>query len=90
MDEVLDNLLLAIHRDRTPAGELVQVDTIAAPAEAQLDPMVDRPLPLHAFPEAGLRQKVDRAVLQHPRSHRRLQLVAGADLKHHRLDALQV
>ncbi len=89
-DEVLDDLVLAVHRDRTPSGELVHVDAVALPTEPQLDAVMDHTLLLHTVTDTRLVQQVDRVLLQHARPDPLLDVVAAADLEHDRLDALQV
>src|SRR5215213_8292981 len=88
--EVLDHLLLAVDHDLAPAGEVGEVDAVADPAEAQLDPVVDRPLPVHSLPHARLAQELRGGVLQHPGPDGGLDLLAASELEHHRFYALQV
>src|SRR5919112_2973407 len=87
--EVFDDLLLAIDHDVAP-GKIGEVDAVAAPAEAQLDPLVDGPLAVHPLSDARLPQESRRLVLEHTGTDRRLHLLAAAQLEHDRLDALQV
>jgi hypothetical protein len=89
-DEVLDHLVLRIHGDRLAAGELGQVDPVAARREAQLDAVMDEPFAREALADADRRQQVDGALLEHAGAQRALDLVAAARLEHHRLDAGEV
>lgn len=82
--------MLGVKRDRSATGELAQGDTVASSAEAQLDPMVREAFLLQTFTEARLDQQVDRALLQHARPNRSLDLSAAANLEHDRLDALEM
>ena len=89
-EQVLDDLLLAVHRDAAAAGQLGEVDPVPAPGEAQLDAVVHEPLALHPVAEPALDQQVDRALLEHAGADALLQVRAAAHLEHHRLDALLV
>ena len=51
VDQVLDHLLLAVDRDRPPAGEIGQRDPVALAVEAQLDAVMHQPLAVHPLPE---------------------------------------
>ena len=88
-DEVLDDLLLAVHDDAAP-GELGEVDAVPRPREAQLGAVVRHALGIHALADAGFAQRVGGAVLEYARAHPRLDVVATASLEHDRVDALQV
>ncbi len=88
--EVLDDLLLAVHHDVPPTRQVVEVDAVSAPAEAELDAVVDRPLPVHPLPKARLPQELRRAVLQDAGADRRFDLFAASKLDHDRFDPLQV
>ena len=77
-DEVLDHLLLAVDRDRPPAGELGEVDAVPAPVEAQLEAVVDEALAVQALAHAGLVEQVDRALLEHAGAHARLDVRRGS------------
>ncbi len=89
-DQVLDDLLLAVDRDRPPAGQRAQVDAVALAVEAQLDPVVDEPLAVQPVAQAGVGQQLDRALLEHPGAHPLLHVLAAARLEHDRPDPLEV
>ena len=61
---------------------------MALAAEAQLDPAVDHPLAVQAVRDAGLRQHVDGALLEHARAHAVLDVLARAGLQHDAVDPL--
>ena len=89
-DQVLDHFLLAVDRYRQPVGQVGEVDTVTAAVEAQFDPVVDGPLPLHPLTDADLLQQLGGAVLEHTCPDRRLQVFAAATLEHDGVDPLQV
>jgi hypothetical protein len=88
--EILHDLVLAVHRDRPPAGELVHIDAVALPAETQFDPVVDHPFLLHPITDTRVGQHVNRVLLEHARPDSVFDVVAAAVLEHDRLDALKV
>ena len=89
-DEVLDDLLLAVDRDRPPAGEPAEVDAVALAVEAQLDAAVDERLAVQTVAEAGVGEQLDRALLEDARADAVLDVLAAAVLEHDRLDPLEV
>jgi hypothetical protein len=89
LEQVLHDLLLAVDHDRA-ADQAGEVDPVAAALVAQLDPLVDGALAVHALADPGLAQRVHRALLEHARAHALHHVVAVARLEHDRLDALQV
>src|SRR5262249_34649434 len=89
-DEVLDHLVLGVDRDRPTAGQPVEIDAVAAAAEAQLDAVVDGPLPVQPLADANLGQQIDRPLLQHAGPDRRLDLTACPPFEDDGFDFLQV
>ena len=89
-DQVLHHLLLPVHHDRAPAGQVGKVDAVPAPVEAQLYAAMNEPLAAHALARAARFEEIHGALLQHARAHAALDVVAAADLDDDRLDALQV
>jgi hypothetical protein len=85
LDQVLDDLLLAVDRDR-PAGQLLERDPVPLPVEAQLDALVDQPLGVHPRAEPDLVHQVHRRLLEHPGAHALLHVLPVAHLEDHRLD----
>jgi hypothetical protein len=63
---------------------------VAAPAEPQLDAVVDHPLAPHPLADAELGEQVDRPLLEHAGADTVLDVVARAVLEDDRLDALSV
>ncbi len=84
-DEVLGDLGLRPDHDVAP-GQLLHVDADAAPAEAQLEPVVGQPERVHALGRADLAQDVDGAVLEDAGPLAGLDAVARAGLEDHRVD----
>jgi hypothetical protein len=89
-DQVLNDLLLAVNRDAAAVGQLVERDSVALAAEAQLNAVVHEPLPLEALAHAHLEQEVDGALLEHAGADAALYVVAVASLEDDRLDALEM
>ena len=89
-DEVLDDLLLAVDRDALPAGQVREVDPVRAAGEPQLDALVHHPLAVQPLGHSHLAQQVDGALLQHPRAHPRLDVVAVPGLDDHGVHAQAV
>ena len=79
--------MLRVHGDVLAAGELVHVDVVRAPVEAQVHAAMEEGLALEALAHARLREEVHGALLQHARADRALDLLARARLDHHRADA---
>jgi hypothetical protein len=84
-DEVLEHLVLGVHRHRPSAAQLGEVDSVHPAAERQVDALVDEPVAHHPVPHAGLAHEVDRALLQDSRLDRLLDRLAGLQVDHHRL-----
>ena len=57
---------------------------------AQLDALVDRALAVHPLADAGLAQRVHRALLEHAGAHALHDVVLVAVLEHDGLDPVQV
>ena len=89
-DEVLDDLLLAVDRDRPAVGEPAEVDAVALAVEAQLEAAVDERLAVQTVAEAGVGEQLDRALLQDARADPVLDVLAAAVLEHDRRDPLEV
>ena len=82
--------MLGVNRNAASAGELAEVDAVAASAESQLDAVVHQALAPHSIAQAGFIQQVDGALLQHAGPDTLLDVLPAPGLDHHRLDALQV
>ena len=89
LDEVGDDPVLAVDRDRAAAGQLAHRDPVAPSREAELDAVMDEALRLDAAGEAGLPEHVHGALLEHARPHPLLDVLAAAVLEHDGLDALE-
>src|SRR5262245_59589335 len=64
-DQVLDELVLAIHRDRTPAGEVLEVDVVIPTANPKKNAAMDQALAAHALTDADAFQQRGCVVLEH-------------------------
>jgi hypothetical protein len=89
-DQVLDDLGLAVDRDRAAAGELAQWDAMTLAVELELDAVVDDSLPPQALADTGIDEQVGRSLLEHAGADTMLDVVSAAVLQHDRLDAFAV
>ena len=64
-DEILHDLVLRVHRDRTATGELGQRDAMPFPLELQVDAMVDEPFAVHPLADADGAEEIHGALLEH-------------------------
>src|SRR5205085_1375239 len=83
-EHVLDDLLLAVDRD-VATRQLRDRDVLRATRSAQVDPVVLEPLTRQPVADAELAHEVDRVLLEQPRSHPALDVIAIAVLEHNRL-----
>jgi hypothetical protein len=89
LDQVYDDLLLAVDEDRPP-DERVEVDVVAAAVEVEVDAAMDERFAIHPPSHARRPQELRCAVLQHARAHPRLRVAAIALFQHDRPDAADV
>ena len=66
VEQVRDDLLLAVDHDAASARVGREIKVVVAPAEAEFDPVVFDSLAVHARAGAEFPQQLGRAVLQHP------------------------
>ena len=85
-DQVLDDLLLAVHGDRV-ADEVDEVDAVAAALEGELDAAVGEALAVEAVGEAELAEQLDGRVLEHAGADPLLDVGAVVLLEHDAVDA---
>ena len=85
-DEVLDDLLLAIDRDRV-ADELVEVEAVPATLEGQLDAPVGQALAVESFGDAELAEEGDAGVFEHAGADTMLDVLAVVAFEHDAVDA---
>jgi hypothetical protein len=89
-DQILHDLLLPVDGDAAAAGELRQRDAVVLAVEAQPDPVVNETLSVQALREAGVREHVDAALLEHARSDPLLDVLATARLEDDGLDPFEL
>ena len=89
MDQVLDELGLAVDHDRPPAGEVAQRDPVALARELELDPVVDEALALQPLARTCLHEEVDDRLLDDPGTGARLDVLAAPAFEDHGVDALE-
>ena len=87
MNQILDHFILCVQHDRAAIGQFRQRNPMTASAKPKLDPVMRSALEQHALADAGLDQQIDRALLQHAGSQRRLDFNAAPRLEHDRFDA---
>ena len=75
-DQVLDDLLLAVHGDRSATGQFGERDAVSLTFEAQLDAVMHQPLALHAPTHAHGTQQVDGSLFEDASAHPLLDIVA--------------
>ena len=85
-DQVLDDLLLPVDRDRV-ADEVEEVDAVTAAPEGELDAAVGKALAVEALGEAELAEQLDARVLEHAGADALLDVGAVAVLEHDAVDA---
>src|SRR5271168_3000953 len=86
-DQIAHEFVLPVDGDGLSPGELREVDVMALAAETQVNPVMDETFPLHALADAGLRQQLRRAVLQHTRADAALAVIPAAVFDLHGPDA---
>ena len=82
--------MLGVDGDCLAAGQLGEIDAMAAAGEPQFDAVVNCPFALHAFADADRLEQIDSALLEHARADGRFDVRAAPILKHDRLDAFAV
>ena len=85
-DEVLDDLLLAVDGDRV-ADELVEVESVAATLEGQLDAAVGEALAVEPIGDAELAEQGDARVLEHAGANAVLDVLAVVAFEDDAVDA---
>ena len=88
-DQVLDDLLLAVHRDPASAGELTEVDAVIAATEAQSNAVMHQALAAHPRSRADGIEQVSTSVLEHAGANPVLHVRPRPRLDDDRLDAFQ-
>ncbi len=85
-DQIFDHLVLSIDRDRATAGELMEVDVMVTPAEAQVEAVMNEAFALQPLADTRLDQQVNRALFEHPRADALFDMLLAAGLEHDGLD----
>ena len=86
LHQVTGNFGLAIDHHRLAAGQGLEIQALAAPANQQLDTFVHQAFAVHTFGHTGLAQQVDRALLQHTGADAAQHVLGGLALDDHRVD----
>ena len=90
MVQVLENFTLGIDGDAFSAGELSEVNAVAAAFKAQLDSVVNQAFAFQAFPEAHRGEQVDRPLFEDAGPDPFLNVLSAAILDHDRLDPFEI
>ena len=88
-NQIFHNLLLRVDRDAAPR-QLLEIDAMTTPVEAQLDSIVDKAFPLHSLPYAHFREQINCALFQDSGSHPLFAVFPASSLDDDRLNALQM
>ena len=88
--QVARDLGLAVDHHRLAAGQIGEIDAMAAALEGELDPVMDKPLAVHALADLRLVEQGDRAHLEHAGADAAEHIVAAAALEHDVGDAVQM
>src|SRR5215469_2337027 len=88
--QVLHHLVLGIDRDSLPARQVREIDPMSSPVEAQLDPLMNEPLALQAFPNTRFDQQINRALLQYTRPYPFFDVLPAAVLDDDVIDSLEI
>src|SRR5688572_26053046 len=90
IDEISHDLVLPVDRDGLSAREIGEIDPVALPLKAEVDPVVAKSAALDARANAHGHQQIDRTLLEHAGAHSVDDMIAAAVLDHHRVDAVQM
>lgn len=75
-DEVFDDLLLTVHRDESPAAQLLEIESMSASVESNLDAVVGECFPMKARSEASFSQDVDASLFEDSGAHSGFHMLA--------------
>ena len=89
-DEILHDLVLAVHGDGTAAGELAQGDAVTHAVELEVESLVDEPFAIHPVADAERAEQVDGSLLQHARANPPDDVVTAALFQDDGVDACQM
>jgi hypothetical protein len=89
LNQVFDEFVLAIHRDRA-TSEVLKVDTMALAVKTKFDAVVDQAFALHPFAHAHLHEQIDGARLQHSRPNTFLAILTRPVFEHDGVDAVEI
>ena len=86
-DQVADDLVLAVDRDRPAAGEVREIEPVPLAAEREVEALVPESLGGEPAAQPGLAQQIDRRLLEDAGAHALDHVLLAADLDGDRLDA---
>src|SRR5262249_54562181 len=87
--EVFQHLMLRVDGDGF-AGKFLEIEPMAAAAEAEFDAVVYQTFALHSFSNAHLREQVNGALLEDSGPHALLGVLAAAVFDHDGIDAAEI
>ena len=90
LDQVVNDLVLAVDCDRASAGQLRHVDAVPDAAEGQVDAVVTHALAREPIADTDLPHQIDRALLEHARAHAFDHVLPAAVLDDDGVDALEM
>ena len=88
LDQVLLHLRLSVHPHR-PAGQVDEVDVVAMAGPLQVDAAVSVTFAVQTLAQPAAPQQVDRGLFENARPDPGRDVLLGAGLQHHRLDAVR-
>ena len=88
--QVFQNFVLRINRNSLSPGKFLKINSMTAPSEAQLDPMMNQAFAILPLPDTHLREQVNRSLFQHARPDALLGILAAAIFDDDGVDPLQI
>jgi hypothetical protein len=82
--------MLRVNHDALAIGQILEVDSMAASSEAQLDPVVDESFGLHPLGHAHLGEQVDCLLLEDAGTDALLNILAAAVLDYDGIDSIEI
>lgn len=89
-DQILDQLILAVDGDGAAAGEVLEIDAMAAAFEGEPDSAVAHALAAEAVADSGFDQQVDGRLFEDAGAHSLDDIIAAATFDDGRFDAVEM
>ncbi len=82
--------MLRVNGDAFAMGEVFEIDTMAAPVEAQFNAIMHQTFTLKPLSYAHFGQKIDCALLQNAGAHTFFHVLAAAIFNHDGIDPVEI